>query len=233
MSRLTATDLKALHSKSETEAPPEKPEFRRRNNQVRPATEKSIKFLRTLVDERTPDVDPQFVEDVIAQGQARVSKAIDNLLAKPKVSRTTVVTEQTTRYNRYKGTCEDCGATVLPNEGHLTRTDDGGWEIVHTTCPPSEFDFPFGRYAVETDEGHLAFYILDHSGLWVQASDEKHRIPTNALSAIAAKIGADPEAASLRYGRELKQCGRCGRTLTDETSRERGIGPTCAEKSWS
>jgi hypothetical protein len=49
---------------------------------------------------------------------------------------------------------------------------------------------------------------------------------------ILADIGADPEAASVRFGQEVGICGRCGSPLTDATSRARGIGPVCAEKGW-
>jgi hypothetical protein len=34
-------------------------------------------------------------------------------------------------------------------------------------------------------------------------------------------------AAQERYGKEIGRCGKCGRALTDETSRQRGIGPDC------
>jgi Family of unknown function (DUF6011) len=48
-----------------------------------------------------------------------------------------------------------------------------------------------------------------------------------------AKIVMDgAEQASKRYGRELGNCGRCGRTLTDDASRAAGIGPVCASKAW-
>jgi len=35
-----------------------------------------------------------------------------------------------------------------------------------------------------------------------------------------------------RYGRLYGRCMVCGRTLTDEGSIERGIGPICASKGW-
>lgn len=40
----------------------------------------------------------------------------------------------------------------------------------------------------------------------------------------------DVQAAAETYGRELGFCGCCGRHLTDEVSRQRGIGPDCARK---
>jgi hypothetical protein len=99
---------------------------------------------------------------------------------------------------------------------------------------------PAGRYAVETEEGHLAFYRVDcpTEGTWagrtfvkVQASDELHPVRGAAAASVLRKIAVDPAAASLRYGREIGSCGVCGRTLTDEDSRARGIGPICAEKT--
>lgn len=101
-------------------------------------------------------------------------------------------------------------------------------------------DVPAGRYAVETEEGHLAFYRVDRptEGAWagrtfvkVQASDELHPVRGGAAASVLRKIAVDPAAASLRYGREIGSCGVCGRTLTDEDSRARGIGPICAEKT--
>jgi hypothetical protein len=102
-------------------------------------------------------------------------------------------------------------------------------------------DVPAGRYAVETDEGHLAFYRVDRptEGKWagytfvkVYASDELHRLPSRAAAdGVLRKIAeVGPETAMKRYGQEIGSCGHCGRTLTDETSRELGIGPVCREK---
>ena len=104
-------------------------------------------------------------------------------------------------------------------------------------APTQQHDVPAGRYAVDTEEGHLAFYRVDRptEGKWagytfvkVQASDELHRVRGQAAKAVLAKIAVDPQAAMLRYGQEIGECGHCGRTLTDETSRARGIGPVCA-----
>lgn len=42
-------------------------------------------------------------------------------------------------------------------------------------------------------------------------------------------ILADPLEAMKAYGRITSSCGKCGRKLEDEASREAGIGPVCAE----
>lgn len=103
---------------------------------------------------------------------------------------------------------------------------------------------PDGRYAISKtaqqiagDEAHspgddrLMFYSVkrgDHTtfvNVW--ASDARY--PIKALPEklrIIKAIIADPDAGP-RFGREIGKCYVCGRTLTDRTSRELGIGPVC------
>ena len=50
-------------------------------------------------------------------------------------------------------------------------------------------------------------------------------IDARALQAI---LDQGVRECAIAYGRELGVCGVCGRTLTDENSREAGIGPVCA-----
>jgi hypothetical protein len=52
----------------------------------------------------------------------------------------------------------------------------------------------------------------------------------DAAQAAIRKVGF--KESSIRYGLELGHCGRCGRELTNEASREAGIGPICAGKDW-
>lgn len=99
-------------------------------------------------------------------------------------------------------------------------------------------DVKEGRYAVEND-GVLKFYRVDRpaDGKWagrtfvsVQASDDFHPIKAwDSKVQILNLIAADPKEAMLRYGKELGKCGHCGRTLTNEESRQYGIGPICRE----
>lgn len=96
-------------------------------------------------------------------------------------------------------------------------------------------DVPDGYYAVETDDNVLAFYRVStwkRSGdrkVQVHASDELHLVKGHkATDAILAKIrAAKPDVAGKRFADEIGSCYRCGRTLTDETSRALGIGPKC------
>jgi hypothetical protein len=106
-------------------------------------------------------------------------------------------------------------------------------------------DVPAGRYALQVDGADdeqivTKFYKVDRptEGRWAgftfvhaQASDEFHPIRNRTeRERILKAIANDPEGASKRYGHELGHCGVCGRTLTDEQSREDGIGPICKDK---
>lgn len=93
-----------------------------------------------------------------------------------------------------------------------------------------------GRYAVEED-GVLKFFKVKNGNrpgfvfLDIQASDDWHSVrDLGRIRRIVATIAQDPKAAMIRYGHELGECGRCGRTLTDEASRAAGIGPICQGK---
>lgn len=100
-------------------------------------------------------------------------------------------------------------------------------------------EVPAGRYALETEDG-VKFYRLDRpkEGRWagyvflkVQASDDLYGIRNQAeRDRIIAEIGKDILGAERLYGQELGKCSRCGRTLTDETSRAYGMGPDCRKE---
>lgn len=109
--------------------------------------------------------------------------------------------------------------------------------------------YPPGRYAIlvprdadlgKTDDLVTKFYKVDtpdEDSRWfgyvfvkVQAGDELYPVKGEAAQVVLRKIAEDPEAAMLLYGREIGKCGHCGRTLTNEESREAGIGPICRGK---
>jgi hypothetical protein len=105
---------------------------------------------------------------------------------------------------------------------------------------------PAGRYAVATEDGAvntLAFYKVDRptEGKWagyvfvkLMRSDEEVRLSRAAGATVLAKIAAvGAKEASAAYGREIGSCGVCSRTLTNDDSREIGIGPDCrARLGW-
>lgn len=100
---------------------------------------------------------------------------------------------------------------------------------------------PNGRYAVTEADGVLRFYKVNSpiDGKWagftfveIQASDELYPLKGDRArkDRVLALIAEDVQGAMLRYGQELGACGHCGRTLTNEVSRELGIGPICRGK---
>lgn len=109
---------------------------------------------------------------------------------------------------------------------------------------------PAGRYAlaegVNNDDGLqiVKFYKIDRptEGKWKGYTFLKHLVANGVDLAeypirnpemkreILAAIAADVEGATALYGQELGCCGRCNRPLTDDESRARGIGPTCAAR---
>lgn len=113
-------------------------------------------------------------------------------------------------------------------------------DVVDThTCP-----VPAGRYAVKTNDGainELAFYKVDRptEGKWAGYVFVKHivggdeiRLSRMAGAAVLMKIEtAGVAESSAAYGHEIGECGVCGRQLTNDDSRARGIGPKCASKN--
>lgn len=104
------------------------------------------------------------------------------------------------------------------------------------TTPAPSVEVADGRYAVE-EEGVLKFFKVENGRkagfvfLDIQASDEWYSIRDRSrISRVLALIAADADAASLRYGRDIGECGDCGRTLTTKESRARGRGPICDAK---
>lgn len=109
---------------------------------------------------------------------------------------------------------------------------------------------PVGRTyaAVDNDSGSVTFLILDRPAAgskwsgWVfvkqQVGGEETRLGAQRpgetyvgqWANLIDKVLADPTAAVARYGLELGICGVCARVLTNEESRELGIGPVCRAK---
>lgn len=82
-----------------------------------------------------------------------------------------------------------------------------------------------GKYAGKT-------YVDQQSG------DNFLRMDFRPSAAVLSAIAKNPLAAAVLYGKKIKRCAMCHRSLTDDknkgkdglTSLERGIGPDCAEK---
>lgn len=88
-----------------------------------------------------------------------------------------------------------------------------------------------GRYAYQPEGAQAMFLRVSRTGrVYTQAGPSEHPYrgqDTDALRWIAA----NQRSAAALYGQLIGCCGRCGRELTDETSRSQGLGPDCAKKT--
>jgi hypothetical protein len=135
-------------------------------------------------------------------------------------------------------------------EGHETLGKDKGHQaidwlkkqpyVTKTVQAPAErptFNVPDGRYALDSISGknEIVFYrVTKNRGFYnvsMQISDNWVKVDwTKAQSVLRRIENAGWKDAMLRYGRELEHCGHCGKALTDDESRARGIGPVCLAK---
>ena len=135
--------------------------------------------------------------------------------------------------HRESGTFDDRAATSKVIDALIAARKDARR---HAAAKAPAIDMPdAGYYAVEYD-GALRFYrVAEGKGRWEGRrfinrfkSDELGRVSRLESGVVADAINADPMGAAMLFARELTRCHRCGRMLTDEASRRRGIGPDCA-----
>jgi hypothetical protein len=102
---------------------------------------------------------------------------------------------------------------------------------------------PAGVYALRNSDGaenNISYYVVDRpeKGKWAgktfikqQISDSEVKLPFAQQLAAIRRIASDPQGAMALYGHTIGRCGNCGRTLTNEESRNAGIGPVCRMKN--
>jgi len=91
-----------------------------------------------------------------------------------------------------------------------------------------------GYYAVEYQNALRFYRVKEGKGYYTGRkfldrfkSDELRSISMAERMAVLDLINEDPAKAGMRFAVELTRCHICGRMLTDEISRLRGIGPDC------
>lgn len=195
---------------------------------VKTATPKQASFIMSLARRKlrsfsSSGVDLLSEEGILQMERSEASALIDELLALPDA-------EKTEDSPRQQGPDEDARA----RSGSYSAS---GLDLSRLR----------GGFYAATLDGVTKFFKIDvvAEGKWegwvfvkIQASDDLHRQgsqkPGQAYRGSSqdylAEIARDEQAAMELYGREIGRCGHCGRTLTNEESRARGIGPVCAEK---
>lgn len=107
---------------------------------------------------------------------------------------------------------------VVPNGHYALRTANLGGEHVNSVNF-YEVRMPFtGKWA--------GFLFVDHV-----VSEEHYPVKGRAKFDILRELERDLEGALALYGQEEQRCGICHRNLTNDLSREIGIGPICRSKA--
>ena len=179
---------------------------------INPASERQLAYLRSLLEEREIPADSPYAAEpwrnlsVLAKlGKAQASTAIGDLRT---FSRKTVTPS---------------AATEQP-------------------ASPAISLVPAGRFALRNVPGYaneISFFKIDKptEGRWRGRTFANYYVSDNTVPVrgagaekVLSLIAANVEGAFALYGAETSTCGVCGRKLTDDESRARGIGPVCANK---
>lgn len=109
--------------------------------------------------------------------------------------------------------------------------------VTATVSAPARPDLTYpepGYYAVFFEHTLRFYRVKEGKGRYTGRSfldrfksDELRNIRYPEKVEVLRLINADPDEAAMRFAVELTRCHVCGRMLTDEISRLRGIGPDC------
>lgn len=179
-------------------------------------------FIKSLCEER--DRDPM---EFFEYDKRRASETIDYLKGLPKVRSAYPVAKD--------------GVHVEYEDVDTGKRDDGGepklMRIGYIVGLEGD-RIPRGRYALQNsdDENDLTFYrvwVGDRGGWSVKvlAGPNEYPIQDRARAIeIMNAISEDPPACSAAYGWAIGRCGICGYRLTNQVSRELGMGPVCRSR---
>lgn len=217
-------------------------------------TPKQQSFLRKLLEERASalgitDVDAFIKDKGIDRLTVRDASAF---IEKVKAVSVPVNPEHEhlpkgyTIINKREGFCALCGGKVEVGTGFAVAVAHRQWENFHRKGECfNEVEglatVECGRYALPNLNGtnDLDFFIVHiRSGvkelLRTIGGHAHQRMSHGETKKHAERLALlTPEQAheaQALYGKELGVCGICGRHLTDEASRARGLGPECATK---
>lgn len=187
------------------------------------ATDKQLDYLSSLAVER--DISEEARTELLRRIEAkdiakrRASEFISRLLEKPKLA------QSLPRVGQWA-------------PGEMCGTDEA-WAM-----RKGSLIVPRGSYAIATDKlpgeavNQTNFYSVwinkvDDEVRWSvkqRISDDLIKLPRARQYDVLNVISTDPGGAAAAYGHLIGKCGICGRGLTNDESRERGIGPVCAER---
>lgn len=184
---------------------------------AKPAHPNRVKFANDLINKRDTNLISFAANEVMMNvlggkpvSADEIGLLIDDLLAAPR---------------------KDVKSASNPNNAPQAQAQAANGPTLRDLCATLADE---GYYALRA-EGVVHFYRVSRSKkgyvkVQEQASDTLHPVDYRRSLAVAKAITENTEAAQQLYAQELGQCYACARTLTDETSRELGIGPVCRSK---
>lgn len=177
---------------------------------VKAATPKQMEFLRTLYREAKERV-AGAPEDQQATLQTMLEEAAEEAAAGLRMEDVTPLVQ------RFKAIrpAAPVPATKNPKAQSFAAVEPGRYAL-HDVAGKIHF------FRVKAGTKNPAIRFVNE-----QASDSYHPVGKARAMKILARIQRDPHAAQMLYAGELGRCYSCGRTLTDEKSRQLGIGPVC------
>lgn len=206
------------------------------------ATPAQAKYLQSLLRERNLAASPKFY----AATQTMSPEEVDEYIATMRRTAETLTVAQASAWidALKKLPLRDVPAGADPNATPASRSElynvvtRDGRRYLET---PDGRLIPEGSYALDTsgDDRYLndvTFFKLWLGtrsprawGLRIVHGPDESRI--GRASKVVDRIAEDPARAAARFGHEIGRCGVCGRQLTNDESRARGIGPVCAERN--
>jgi hypothetical protein len=169
------------------------------------ATPKQREFINKLLAERLVDGDTAaYAYEAMEKGTSRTASQIIDLLLQlpPKVH-----ASSTDAFNKV------AAWPAIPDGRHY-----------YAVVIPDDQDqaLRFFRVTKPTEGKYVGRIFVDS-----QASGDFWKVDGLRKEKVLATISENPQQAMATYGIELGHCGACGKTLTDQLSRELGIGPKC------
>lgn len=188
-----------------------------------PATDKQLGFARKLLDEKNATLISMAANDVMMDliagnliSKQEASLLIDDLLAAPRKARDEDAAERAdavAQPQRHTGPSLRDLAATLPDKGYYALRTPGSEDEIH-------------YYRITRSErGYVK--VQEKAGPDLYPVDYRRSL---AIVEAIAQNPATIEAAQFLFADTLECCYRCGRDLTDATSRALRIGPDCRTK---
>ena len=190
------------------------------------------RFIRSLLVEREVDPDRvdatlRMIEPPLTIDKMRASRWIQALLERPMRTTQTELVRSPQRAFRVEFFVKDDPLVHYPALIGGSNPIPAGAYAVPNTSADAVNEHSFYRV-------WMAPHKARNEGAWVIkqviGGQPDVKLQRYIATPILLRIADAPAMYAELYGKLIGKCGVCGRTLTNDESRARGIGPVCAER---